>query len=211
MTDNQTPEYDAEWARGAFAPFVKQARAVMEQMGRPVETSNEAILERLRRLEDERDIERVFRRYHAFYDAADIDGLMSVYTEDAIQINARGTYKGHAELRESYKWLVQNQKSIIHYGTNVVVELDDVDRDRGLLTAFWNAMNTGYNGVTTLSGGTYLNRMRRVDGQWKISEQRISFHFLNRLEPILRDLRGKPDSWLPLRTLDLIEERYLNV
>ena len=210
MTDRPS-EYDSEWARGAWRPFVEQAFIVMQQMSQPVESSAEAILERLRRLEDERDIERVFRRYHALYDAGDVDGLMSVYTEDAIQINARGTYRGHDELRRSYQWLVENQKSIIHYGTNVVVELDEDDLDRALLTAFWSAMNTGYNEVTTLSGGTYVNRMRRVAGQWKISEQRISFHFLNRLEPIARDLSGKPESWLPLCTLDLIEDRYLNV
>lgn len=214
MTDTereQTQDVDEfAWARTMWEPFVDQAFELMERDEAPKDDSSDGVLRRLRALEDERAIEHVFRRYHACYDAGDIERILSCYTTDAIQINARGTYRGHDELRESYRWLTSRQRFVVHYGTNVVVTVDDQDPDRATLNAFWFAGVVNLNDQLRSCGGTYLHQMRRVDGRWLIAAQRITFNYLTEQQMVPRDLSGKiPQAASPLTTRDLVEERYL--
>lgn len=198
------------WAQSMWKPFVDQAFDVKKRNEQPRDDSPDGVLRRLQRLEDEREIELTFRRYHSCYDAADIDGILSCYTDDAIQINARGTYQGHQELRKSYRWLTSGQKFAIHHGTNVVVTIDEDDPDQATLNAFWISTVMTHEDKLVLCGGTYVHRMRRVHGQWLIAKQRITFNYMADLDRIHRDLGDRvPRSAGSVTTHDLVEERYL--
>lgn len=194
------------WADGMWRPGREQAR---KEMAAPPPSGT--VEERLRRLEDERAIEAVFRYYHACYDGRDLEGAVQCFTEDAIQVNGRGTFIGHESLRKSYEYLVENQKSIIHYGTGLHVSVDDDDPDSGLLTARYLAVWVPYEGNPNFHGGTYVNRMRRVNGKWLIAEQRITYNFQTDFELTPRVLDpGSPTAENPLTAYDLCEERFLN-
>ncbi len=72
----------------------RSAFDLKRRTGAPRDDSPEGILRRLQRLEDERDIELTFRRYHACYDAGDIEAILSCYTDDAIQITPGERIRG---------------------------------------------------------------------------------------------------------------------
>jgi len=210
MTEALNDTGQFAWARSMWKPFVEQALELKRRNQAPRDDSPEGILRRLQRLEDERDIELTFRRYHACYDAGDVEAILSCYTEDAIQINARGTYRGHDELRESYRWLTSGQKLAIHHGTNVVVTLDEDDPGQATLNAFWFAAVMTHQDRLMPCGGTYVHRMRRVDGEWLIAKQRITFNYLSKQEHIPRKMGDRvPPSAGTVTTHDLVEERYL--
>lgn len=210
MHDDLNDASQYEWASGMWQPFVDQAIEVRRQDMAPKDDSAEGILARLRRLEDERAIEHVFRRYHAAYDAADLDLVLSCYTEDAIQVNARGTYRGHHDLKRSYRWLTTGQKFVIHHGTNVVTHFYDDDPDRATSNAFWICSGMTVTGQFILCGGTYLHEMRRENGEWLIAKQRITVNYQTEQTVIPREFGDRvPAAEGDLTTLDLIEERYL--
>lgn len=196
-----------EWATGLWRPGIEQAKQLLAH---PIDRSL-PLEDRIARLEDVREIEDAFRLYHIFYGGKDIEATLDLFTDDAIQINGRGTFVGKESLRASYEFLMENQRFIIHHGTNVLVTLDPEDRDAATLTArhinFW----MGRTGTPGLVGGTYLNRMRRVDGRWLIAEQRLTFNYRTSTELLPRALPSTaPTPDLPLNQRDLIEEWALH-
>jgi hypothetical protein len=193
----------SEWGKTMWGPFVRQAK-------RP-RTFKGTVEERLQRLEDEAAVLDTFRRYHYFYDAGDVDGVLSCFTADGVQVNRRGTYVGTDQLRSSYEYLVRDQRLIIHYGTNAVVRFDQDDpKGTAWLTAFYHSVVAPFDGDLFDCGGVYIDRMRRVGDDWLISEQRITYNFES--TKVTRPHIPAADQPAPdgsLRTPDLIEDRYL--
>lgn len=207
-TAEQPVQDRPEWATTMWGAHRAQALAELAALNKPRPLTIE---ERLRRLEDEREITAVFHRYHIFYSSGDVENILSCFTPDAVQINGRGTFIGHDSLRENYRWLTSHQKMIIHYGTNLHVTFDDDDPDRGLLTARFLAARVTWQDTFDMCGGLYTNKMVRTDGRWFISHQRITLNYLYRV-PLSRRVVG-PDAPVPdapVSQRDLIEERYLH-
>src|ERR1700757_2323380 len=88
----------SEWGKTMWGPFVRQAK-------RP-RTFKGTVEERLQRLEDEAAIMATFRHYHYFYDAGDVDGVLSCFTTDGVQVNSRGTFVCADQLRSSYECFI---------------------------------------------------------------------------------------------------------
>lgn len=196
-----------EWATGIWRPGIEQGKQLLANPRNP----DASIEERIALLEDIKDIEDAFRLYHIFYGGRDIEATLELFTDDAIQINGRGTFIGKESLRASYEYLMANQRFIIHHGTNVLVTLDPDDRDAATLTArhinFW----MGKSGDPGIVGGTYLNRMRRVGGRWLIAEQRLTFNYRTTAELVPRRVGAEaPTPDLPLNQRDLLEEWSLH-
>jgi ketosteroid isomerase-like protein len=196
-----------EWAAGIWRPGITQAKQLLAH---PIDRSL-PVEERLARLEDIREIEDAFRMYHIFYGGHDMEATLDLFTDDAVQINGRGTFIGKESLRASYQYLMDNQKFIIHHGTNVLVTLDPEDRDAAVLTArhidFW----MGLSGPPGIVGGTYVNRMRRVNGRWLIAEQRLTFNYKTSAELVPRVVGSTaPAPDLPMSQRDLLEDWSLH-
>lgn len=208
-TDAADAQALPEWATTMWGAHRAQALAELAALAGPPKRLT--IEERLRRLEDEREIAAVFHRYHIFYSSGDVENVLTCFTPDAVQINGRGTFIGHDSLRENYRYLTSHQKMIIHYGTNVHVSLDDDDPDAGLLTARFLAARVTWQDTFGVCGGLYTNKMVRIDGRWLISHQRITFNYLYNV-PLAPRVVGAdapmPDA--PISQRDLIEERYLH-
>lgn len=196
-----------EWAAGIWRPGITQGEQLLAH---PTVDRSLSIEERLSRLEDVREIEDAFRLYHIFYGGKDLEATLDLFTDDAVQINGRGTFIGKESLRASYRFLMDNQRFIIHHGTNVLITLDPEERDAAILTArhinFW----MGKDGTPGIVGGTYLNHMRRVDGRWLIARQRLTFNYKTTAELVPRVVSSAPTPDLPLSQQDLLEEWSLH-
>src|SRR5215813_5459136 len=101
MNGNSKPDLRG----GMWAAHLPVAR-----MPRPVGTTVES---RLRLLEDERAVHDVLTRYTHFYDAGDIDGVMSVFHPDCTLVNPRGTYVGREAIRRNYAFLISLSKVVL--------------------------------------------------------------------------------------------------
>lgn len=206
MSDERDVDLDAlkAWATTLWGAEHDQARAEIAA------TPGHLTLEqRVARIEDQLEIERVFRRYHALYDAHDIDGVLTLFTPDAVQVNGRGTFVGHASLRRSYAYLTSHQRLIMHYGTGLHVSLNAATPDAGMLTARYMALFVSHQGRANMHGGTYINRMSRIGGRWLIAEQRITYNWQFDVTPSSRVMGANlPRPEHPLSQSDLVEERY---
>ncbi|MFT4011159.1 MAG: nuclear transport factor 2 family protein [Nocardioidaceae bacterium] len=166
--------------------------------------------ERLQRLEDEAAILDTFRRYQYFYDASDIDGVATCFTEDGVQINGRGTFVGRDQLRASYRYLVDHQRLAIHHGTNTIVRFDEQEPStQAWLTSVFLCFYADYEDQAAYVGGTYVMRMLKTDEEWLIAEHRITYNYRCPVDAVSRQLHPNPPA--PdgaLSTRDLIEDRY---
>lgn len=193
------------WSEGFWTPANTQAHADIKALD--VGTTLE---DRVQRLEDDLEIKAVLRRYHNTYDAHDIEGALDCFTDDAVQINGRGTFIGRDSLRASYDYLVGGQKMIMHYATGLYVTYESDERDTALLTCRLLAYFVPWEGEPSMHGGTYVNRMKKVDGRWLIAEQRITFNFQFDITLSPRELgTDLPEPDFPLSQFDLVDPRYL--
>ncbi len=92
----------------------------------------------------------------------------------------------------------------------MVVTLDEDDPDHATLNAFWFSAVMTHQDKLLSCGGTYVHRMRRVDGDWLIAKQRITFNYLTKQSHIARKMGDSvPPAAGQVTTRDLVEERYL--
>ena len=52
--------------------------------------------------------EQVLKHHLEAFDQADMDAVMSDYTQDAVLLTPKGPKQGHAEIREVLEWLLAN-------------------------------------------------------------------------------------------------------
>lgn len=135
---------------------------------------------RLTLLEEEAAVRDVLARYTYFYDGADLDGVMSVFHDDCVLINPRGTYVGKEAIRRNYAFLISLSKVVLHFATNVMVRL--LGNTDAWMTAYYYGVAVAGDGTLNGTGGTYIDHLIKRDGSWKIVERRISYNFRHRLE-----------------------------
>lgn len=131
--------------------------------------------ERLRRVEEELAVMDVLARYTYFYDGGDVDGVLSVFHDDCVLINPRGTYVGKEAIRRNYTFLMSLSKVVLHFATNVAVRVAD-DATQAWMTAYYYSMAATPAGRLVATGGTYADRLVKVGADWKIIERRITYN-----------------------------------
>src|SRR5258708_4467299 len=89
-----------------------------------------APLDRLDRLDAERDINDTLNAYVVFYDAADIDGVVDAFTEDATLANIVGTFRGRAEIRTHFEQMTTGVAHAVHLTLNTIIRVESMDRAR---------------------------------------------------------------------------------
>jgi hypothetical protein len=165
-----------DWGKGMWTVFDRMAQS-------PRSPAGETLERRVERLDAEAEIIDLFRRYHSFYDAGNVDGVMSLFADDCVVVNERGTYIGATAIRENYEYLCGRRRFIVHYGTNPFVRFEADEFSTAWLGAFWYAIVFTDSAGADACGGTYVDRMRREDGSWQIFEQRITTNFRSELSP----------------------------
>ena len=138
--------------------------------------------ERLQMVEEEAAVKDVLTRYTYFYDGADLDGVMSVFHDDCMLINPRGTYIGKDAIRRNYAFLISLSKIVLHFATNVMVRFKD-DAEEAWMTAYYYGVAATPDSELIATGGTYADHLIKVKGDWKIIERRITYNLRHTLSP----------------------------
>jgi ketosteroid isomerase-like protein len=138
------------------------------------------LAKRVQRLEDELALRDLLNTYTYFYDGSDLDGVVSVFTDDATLVNPRGTYVGSKAIRENYAYNISNRKMSFHYASNVVIRAAE-DGSEAAISAFYHATSVYASRSLASNGGAYSIRARKSSGRWKIAEMRITYNYRARL------------------------------
>lgn len=131
-------------------------------------------------------IEQLLNRYCHRLDRGDVDGVMALFTDDAV---LEPTYEGeaaHVGRDAVAAWYA-------HYGRTVVAAarglrhkisttVIDVDGDRAESVCYLDADSvSAESGRRTLVGGRYEDALRREGGVWRISRRRIVIDYASTL------------------------------
>ena len=135
-------------------------------------------LEQLNDLEQIRDLRR---KYSHFYDGQDIDGLCSLFTEDAVcrwDERHGGTWEGREEIRKRYVEYFAKYPgyfSVLHAVTNHVVTLTDTCSATGRCFLLdYNFLKTGRpSPLGTV--GVYDDVYVKKNGIWKFRQVSLDF------------------------------------
>lgn len=138
--------------------------------------------DRLQLLEDEAAVRDLLAQYTYFYDAKDIDGLLTVFHDECVLINPRGTYVGHEAIRRNYLYLMEQSKVCLHFASNVMARIAE-DRSEAWMTAYYYDISATRNGRLVGTGGTYADSVVPSGAAWKILARRITYNFRHVLAP----------------------------
>jgi ketosteroid isomerase-like protein len=138
--------------------------------------------DRVRLLEEEQAARDLLVRYTYFYDAGNLDGVMSVFHDDGVLINPRGTYAGKDAIRRNYGFLISLSKIVFHFAPNVLVRVAD-DWQQAWMTAYYYGTAVTPDGKLIATAGTYADRLTKTGADWQIIARRITYNFRNFLTP----------------------------
>src|SRR5579875_1883053 len=154
----------SRFAHGLWAPFRRQ-------VARPA--AGGASEQRLQRIEDEQAVRDLIAQYAFSYDSADVDGVMALFTDDAVLVNARGTFSGRQAIDDNYRWVNAQRTAGFHFITNSIVRVDD-DGRQAWLTAYFQSWAVDLVGEQRALLGTYAMRLVKHHGAWMIADCRIT-------------------------------------
>jgi len=133
-------------------------------------TDNSAI----RTLADIEEIKQLSHRYSRGLDTFDLEGILSVYTDDAV-FDASGfelgKMEGRDQLRKFFGGSLETLKTSIHLiGSHII----DVDGDSAAGSCYLDQDGYTHEGNRVRCLGIYEDTYRRTDVGWKISSRKIS-------------------------------------
>ena len=138
-------------------------------------------------------IKRVRILYSHYYDMADIDNLVDLFTDDAVcefGPNYGGDWVGKERIRKGYEEFGGDAgpfTGAMHANTNEWIELTGPDTAK----ARWYLLDLSLSGPADQNPlmlmGIYDDVYRKVDGAWKIARTYIDFVWPN------RDYKGPRD------------------
>ncbi len=128
--------------------------------------------ERVQRLVEECSVVAVLTRYAYYYDASNVDRVMSLFTEDAVVFSARGTYVGKAAIDANYRWVNAQRKLSYHRITNTMVRFSS-GYCEAWMTAYFNAMGQNHDETRRANAGNYFARLVKTDDGWMIADFRM--------------------------------------
>jgi ketosteroid isomerase-like protein len=128
-------------------------------------------------LSDLEAIRRAKHMYSWYYDGADVEGMMTLFTDDAVcEFGPYGTWTGIDAIREGYTTNIAREGtpfSTMHAMANQVIELHgDTAHSRCFLIDI--TMGPADRNPLRLLG-IYDEDYRRVGAEWKCSRSRIDF------------------------------------
>jgi len=177
----------------------KLPEALSHEMWKPlIETANfprapsASIEQRLQRLEDEHAIRDLLVKYCYAYDSGNLDEVMTTFADDCTLVNPRATFIGAAAIRINYAHLISTRRYSFHHVSNATIRLNE-QSDEAAVTSYWSDKHVGKSGSIDGSDGTYIDRVKKIKGQWQISERRITANIFYVMTPY-------PDPWPPLPT-----------
>lgn len=137
-----------------------------------------SVEQRLRRIEDREALRTLVTRYGIAIDGRDTDLLASLFTRDAILDSVDGTMDavGREAIVDFYRERFAVLGPTFHFTHDHLVTLDpqNLDHAEGVITAHSESVR---DGVPLLAALRYLDRYRRVAGEWQFAHRRLSFFY----------------------------------
>jgi Ketosteroid isomerase homolog len=142
------------------------------------------IEERLRRLEDERDIQRTMATYGHAIDSGDEAAFMDCWAPDAILDwpTRDRPMRGHDEIRAAFRWHTHAPQALHKH---VMVEpVIDIHGDSADVTSMFARFDR-YGGVPLIRiYGRYLDRLTRCgDGKWRFTHRQAVAEVMRKEAP----------------------------
>jgi hypothetical protein len=135
---------------------------------------------------DLEEIRRLRTLYSHYYDGAELDALVELFTEDAVcEFGPRfgGDWVGRDEIRAKYAVNIAREGDpfeIMHAVANHWIEITGPDSARGRCYLLDLRCKVGVENPMVLLG-IYDDTYRRVDGAWRIARTRIDFLWPQRI------------------------------
>ena len=127
---------------------------------------------RLQAVEDKQAIADLNNAYTYYYDSGSVDRLMSVFADDCVVVNPRGTYAGTRKITENYEYLVSTRRFSFHNASNVMVKL--LSPNEAVMTSYLTGTILMKSGNMNATVGTYADRLAKRNGRWLFVERRIT-------------------------------------
>jgi ketosteroid isomerase-like protein len=142
-------------------------------MDPPPHTRVDSIEQRLRRLEDQDAIWRLFMTYKDHLDQRDFKAYASLFTDDAVWMGNLGKSVGPAQIEEmlvkTLEVFVSDQERAHHLVLNPVIE---VDGDTAKAKSNWAFVTRSDTDAPVLQMlGMYYDELRRTADGWKFSRR----------------------------------------
>ena len=182
MTTAKTAPLPQALSRDMWSPLLDTANHPQLKPG--------SLEKRLRRIEEDSAIRDLFVKYCYAYDSNTCDDVMSVFSDDCVLINPRATFVGADAIRRNYDHLMTTRRYSFHHVSNLSIRLNE-QMDEASATSYWSDKHVGKSGSIDGSDGTYTDRLKKIDGEWKITERRITANIFYVMTPY-------PDAWPPL-------------
>lgn len=142
--------------------------------------------DRVRRLEDVEEIQRVMTRYGAFVDASyDLDGLRTVLAEDLVWTsNAFGSFEGLDAYLAGQEEIAKGVAWAFHMMIPIDVSVSSPASATGtfyllMLGTYLDA--TGSEREPIVLSARYDNEFRREEEGWRCCRMQVDFHQVSRL------------------------------
>ena len=152
--------------------FTLLALALIQSACGSTSESVTALDQRVRELQDEKEIREVVIRYGEYLDARDYEGYASLFAEDGVWTGGFGSFRGQAAIQ---KMLEENlgkpeegfiNKTNFHLVTTVMVEVHGDTAEAHSRYMFYIASPD--NQPVAALAGRYVDEFVRKNSRWKI-------------------------------------------
>ena len=136
----------------------------------------EELGKRLQRLEDREAIRELVARYGQVIDDRDIEGVETLFTEDAVFRTRGGEMNavGLAAVMDNFRGRFQAMTASGHFVHDHIISLDSDCAARGFVTSHAELVRGGKSFLVAMR---YHDRYRRCEDRWKFSEREVSFFY----------------------------------
>jgi uncharacterized protein (TIGR02246 family) len=122
--------------------------------------------------QDCEEIRQLIARYCHHVDSVQAKEVTALFSDDAVVEIGGSETRGAEAIEAFYTGLkaVYDVAPMLHHVTNVVV---DVDGDEATSQSYILVLGIG-NPTTISMTGRYEDRLRRIDGEWRFTERRMT-------------------------------------
>src|SRR5262245_146703 len=134
-------------------------------------TANRQIAERLQRIEDTQEIERLLLNYGRHLDARDFKAYSLLFAKDGVWSGGMGTVQGPAAIQSFMEKAIPGPNAVHNYHllSNFVI---DVHGDTATAWSRWQCVGPGPNNTAVVDqAGRYDDTLVREDGRWKFKRR----------------------------------------
>ena len=135
-------------------------------------TNDQALLDRIQRLEDRAEIRHLSVEYGQHMDSKNWKGFSEVFAEDGDLVAAIGVVTGREAIVNLFDPVLRDVQQSFHVFSEPDIE---VDGDRATARSKWTYVWTGPDGYPQiLQYGHYQDTLERIDGRWLFRRREVT-------------------------------------